>query len=505
MQIDLVSLEEVDSTSTYAQQLNQDGKQPPFAVAAASQTGGRGRRGRQWTSPRGNIYLSFVFSAPTEPVEFHGLIPLKVALLLQTFIAAEFGFRATVKWPNDILFAGQKLAGILCESSVQGDKIGNTCIGIGLNLNNAPSTAQNSESFSEYPSISMRNILGKRFDEKSITRSLVNHFQNQWQQIPLNAVMNQFNNSANLQNHLWVDNAEEFFMQTGVNLSGELCLRNNESETIINSVNHSFKWVYQGSNKKRYPLIVADIGNSFTKIALFENAEEDEPSFVESGDDEKLSSILATLCSQIEDFGFRWPIFMASVNAERSLELEQIMDQFPLQIIAIPKIGVRRNLQGYNLSDLGADRLANIEGWLASHEANQNPVTAVLVSCGTATTIDVVESSGKHLGGFILSGLQLNLSSLHQKTGLLPAINLSELEASPALEQYLGENTIDAMVKGSLCSQGEFIKSLEQKFDATALLTGGGAPILAALYKFKQDSNLILKGLKSQVLGGVYK
>jgi BirA family biotin operon repressor/biotin-[acetyl-CoA-carboxylase] ligase len=104
-------------------------------VLADEQTAGRGRQGREWTSPRGNLYLSVLlrpaFGRP-------GLIPLMAAVAVAEALAEE-GIEARVKWPNDVQAGGRKLAGILSEStSVSSAPLEWVVVGIGVNLVSAP-------------------------------------------------------------------------------------------------------------------------------------------------------------------------------------------------------------------------------------------------------------------------------------------------------------------------------------------------------------------------------
>jgi BirA family transcriptional regulator, biotin operon repressor / biotin---[acetyl-CoA-carboxylase] ligase len=106
-----------------------------LAVLALSQTAGRGSRGRVWSSPPGNLFLSLLLRPATKPRE------AGMWALLAGVATAEalLGFDVVLKWPNDILYRGAKLGGILVESSL--DAAGGLdflVIGIGLNLAHAP-------------------------------------------------------------------------------------------------------------------------------------------------------------------------------------------------------------------------------------------------------------------------------------------------------------------------------------------------------------------------------
>ncbi len=117
----IFQFETLDSTSSHASRLIEGGEKPPFAVISLRQTEGRGRSGKTWSSPEGGLYLTVVFDSRELAHTKQGQWPLLAATAVAMWLRQEFSFRATIKWPNDILYAGQKLAGILCESSVQGD------------------------------------------------------------------------------------------------------------------------------------------------------------------------------------------------------------------------------------------------------------------------------------------------------------------------------------------------------------------------------------------------
>ncbi len=110
----------------------------PAWVVAEEQTAGRGRRGREWASPRGNFYGSLIL-APEGPAEQRGLLSFVAALALRDALIAVTGLprRLSLKWPNDVLLNGGKLSGILLEA--RGDRL---AIGIGVNLIGAPSASE---------------------------------------------------------------------------------------------------------------------------------------------------------------------------------------------------------------------------------------------------------------------------------------------------------------------------------------------------------------------------
>jgi BirA family biotin operon repressor/biotin-[acetyl-CoA-carboxylase] ligase len=134
----LVALEvhaQIDSTNRRALTLLQEGAGGGVAVVAEQQLAGRGRRGRQWVSPFGrNIYCSLTW-------EFEGGVAALEGLSLAVGVAvvralARLGVRdAGLKWPNDVVAPGGKLAGILLEMAGDVDGRCQVVIGIGINVN----------------------------------------------------------------------------------------------------------------------------------------------------------------------------------------------------------------------------------------------------------------------------------------------------------------------------------------------------------------------------------
>lgn len=137
------ALARVDSTMAEAARLAPHLAGPAW-IEAAEQTGARGRRGRAWLMPKGNFAATLVF----RPATFHpgagpadiALYSFVAALALEEALARFIGPAAqlSIKWPNDVLLNGGKVAGILLESAGQGAELGALAIGIGVNLIAAP-------------------------------------------------------------------------------------------------------------------------------------------------------------------------------------------------------------------------------------------------------------------------------------------------------------------------------------------------------------------------------
>jgi BirA family transcriptional regulator, biotin operon repressor / biotin---[acetyl-CoA-carboxylase] ligase len=126
---------ELDSTNRFAFKLAADGAAEGVVVLAERQTHGKGRLGRSWFSPPNlNLYLSVILRPRLEPADAPQLT-LMSAVALADAVEAFLGYAPAIKWPNDILVGGKKLAGILTESSVDRDRLHFVIVGIGVNLN----------------------------------------------------------------------------------------------------------------------------------------------------------------------------------------------------------------------------------------------------------------------------------------------------------------------------------------------------------------------------------
>lgn len=131
----VVHREVVDSTNRLAADLARRGAPEGTAVVAEAQTAGRGRLGRSWASPRArNLYLSLVLRPPLAP-SAAPQIALAAALSVVRAIAAEGAGGAEIKWPNDVLLGGAKVAGILAELEAEAERLRFVVLGVGVNLN----------------------------------------------------------------------------------------------------------------------------------------------------------------------------------------------------------------------------------------------------------------------------------------------------------------------------------------------------------------------------------
>ncbi len=135
----LKEFDTIDSTNEEARRLAQSGERGPLWITASEQTAGRGRRGRTWVSPRGNLSATLLIN-PGRPASDCAQLSFAAALATSDTVSTLApDAEVKVKWPNDVLADGGKIAGILLESASSGGADPNwLVIGIGINLEAHP-------------------------------------------------------------------------------------------------------------------------------------------------------------------------------------------------------------------------------------------------------------------------------------------------------------------------------------------------------------------------------
>jgi len=177
-------LADTPSTMAVARRLAREGSPPFTLVTAESQSEGRGRLRRPWRSAPGGIYGTLVLRPPISLDEC-GRVNFAVAVSLCETIAEQFGLPAKVKWPNDILIEGHKVAGLLLEMEVSGDMVAFVNVGMGINVNNDP-TAE------EPQAISLRLLLGKTVPRREMLTALLDRIEARTQPHRLAHIINEW-------------------------------------------------------------------------------------------------------------------------------------------------------------------------------------------------------------------------------------------------------------------------------------------------------------------------
>ncbi|WP_297467211.1 biotin--[acetyl-CoA-carboxylase] ligase, partial [Thermococcus sp.] len=125
----VIRFTEVNSTNDYAREIAEEVPEGTVVVAKR-QTSGRGRNGRNWASPEGGLWMTAILKPMASPEHVPKLVFVGALAVVDTL--AKYGIPAELKWPNDVLVDGKKIAGILSECKLHHFAL----LGIGLNVNN---------------------------------------------------------------------------------------------------------------------------------------------------------------------------------------------------------------------------------------------------------------------------------------------------------------------------------------------------------------------------------
>lgn len=163
--------EEITSTQTAVKKLAEKGFGEGIIVVAEKQTKGYGRIKRMWNSNAGGLWFSMLLKPVISPDESSKL-SLLLSIALKRIFEKEYGIGSEIKWPNDILIFGKKVAGIIIEMSAEQDAINWIVAGIGININN--SLPENLENIS----ISLKTVLKKEIDRAEFMAAFLTEFEN---------------------------------------------------------------------------------------------------------------------------------------------------------------------------------------------------------------------------------------------------------------------------------------------------------------------------------------
>jgi len=166
----------MDLAKTYAAQ----GYPEWTVILALEQTGGRGRYGRSWFSPRGGLWFSVILR-PKFEVYYTSLIGFAAAIAVVEAIRELTNVKALLKWPNDVLVQNKKVAGILVEATLLADKIEYVILGIGVNTNISSEEAPNEL---KNKICSLKEITGKEIQNDDMMIAILNKLSSLYSCIP---------------------------------------------------------------------------------------------------------------------------------------------------------------------------------------------------------------------------------------------------------------------------------------------------------------------------------
>lgn len=167
----IIRFDEIESTNSYLKNLVREKRPAEGSIVLADfQTGGRGQMGNSWFASKGDNLLFSLLIYPNTIKASEQFILSRIASLAIKNMLDGFTNDIRIKWPNDIYWNDKKIAGILIENDLQGNTIGNTIIGIGININQQIFPA-------ELPNpVSLRQITGIEHDRQYLLDIFMREF-----------------------------------------------------------------------------------------------------------------------------------------------------------------------------------------------------------------------------------------------------------------------------------------------------------------------------------------
>lgn len=231
----VIELENIDSTNIYAK-LNIDTLEDRTVILTHRQTSGRGRLNRLWVDlGEGNLFMSFVLK-PSD--KFNDIYPnltqyLSVCLCK---VLEKYGLNPQIKWPNDVLIDGKKIAGILSETVMQGATFKGLVLGIGVNLN---AEKKDVDAISGKLVTALNIEIGTTVDLKTFLNELTTEFfigYDEFLSTGFMTIKDEYmhrNCFINKELNVQIFNKIEKGLAKSVNDNGELVLLNDENKELV--------------------------------------------------------------------------------------------------------------------------------------------------------------------------------------------------------------------------------------------------------------------------------
>ena len=487
-------IDECTSTNSVLMEEIKSAPDIPYrhVLIAHRQTDGRGRMGRTWLSPAGDgLTFSAALSSPRTQAEI-GALPL-VAALSCNKVLNHFGIRSQIKWPNDLVIGDKKIAGILTET-VLSEQGCTAVIGVGINFYPPDAPDIQAAGVWEYaadidPTALLKAVLHELmrnvtfFFMRGFSAFQIN-YMNMCCDLRRPVLISRENKTVEEGIMLGVDGKGALLLEVSGSLkkihSGEVSLRADENTNLPTET----------STKQ---MLILDCGNSQVKWAWIINR---EIVAVFRAPYSRLGA-LGEFCRQQPNIS---EVYGSTVSGE--LKKIQVSGLIPWRIrwFYAEKMtcGIRNHYR--HVEEHGADRWYNVVG---ARSVSKN--ACVVVSCGTAVTVDALSADDQYLGGSILPGFNLMKESLSTNTANLDRPFGRIYPFATTTPNAIASGIMDAVV-GAIVLMHSRLKERESGAVDLVLTGGGAGRILVNLpasftaeNQVKIAENLVITGILQRI------
>lgn len=467
-----------DSTNALVKAAIEAGEAEGLAVQAARQTAGYGRRGNVWESPEGGLYVSLLLRPRVDDARL-ATLPLVAGLAVREAceMAAPTGAFA-VKWPNDVLLEGRKVAGISCEKHA-----GGVCLGIGVDAADLPGSPGPDALRDEVLAAFARRYgtwQREGFGPFAGELARVDALAGSWVRI------------------LVAGRVTASGIADSVDEEGRLVLRGAEGALVRVSSGEAHILPERRAEGDAM-LLAIDVGNTKTCIALFEGAELTEYRYFDTSLVATPEDALAQIRAHLGEPAITSACISCVVASRTAAWCDAIRRQWGVETTVCT--GSAANRLGLfaitfdNMDEIGPDLVADAIAAVAIHGA---PV--VIVDFGTATTIEFMTREGLFAGVSIAPGAESSMAALFKEADAIAAVPV----AVP--EHVLGTDTVMSVQSGIVFGEAARADGLvdmglaELGYDeeVPVVATGGLAELVSAYSRriTHVDKFLTLKGLQ---------
>ena len=239
--MEIIQLDTVNSTNSYAK-LNIDTLHDRTVIHALHQTSGRGRLNRSWVDlGEDNLFMTIVLKPSDTFNEIYPNLTQYLSVCLCK-VLEKYGLNPQIKWPNDVLINGKKIAGILSETVIQGSKFKGIILGIGVNLN---AKQEDTNSIPDRVVTSLNLELNKKVDRQAFLQNLLEEF---------------FANYDEFLSKGFIF-IKDFYIKKNCFLNKEIKIQvfNKIKEGLAQSVNNNGELVLLDKKNKEFVLTIGDI------------------------------------------------------------------------------------------------------------------------------------------------------------------------------------------------------------------------------------------------------